>query len=323
MNYRRLSQGAEWGVLVAVLALHAVILAPFSSHAEVAWLQIAADAQPLAVVVMVLAWGAFGPGRWWLRLAAVPLMLLGWVAYFSLSEQRYGYLSAGGGLVSFPVSLALAAAAIVVLVRLGGLRGLAVAPGRPEPRPQFSIRGLLATTTLVAIVIGCLEMLRPAMLVVPAETSYDQMVVWLLENQAADRMQSTVRQWVLSIAVAAGAVAALATVLRPGPVFLRLAVLVAAIPALASYLTHIAGTSAEEFSRQAFELTAALAAPAALVAISLLPLRLMGYRLMRPLCCPATKCVSMVPSERERPHDVDEPIMSDGDQRTTLLEAIQ
>jgi hypothetical protein len=278
MNYGRLTRGAEWAVLAAVLMLHAVILAPFSSQADVPWLQIAADAQPLAAVVLVLAWAAFGPSRWWLRAAAAPLMLIGWAAYFSVSVQQYGYLSAGGGPVSFPFSVALAAAVLVVAVRLCGLRGLPISMGSPEPRPQFSIRTLLVMTTLVAVAIGCLEMLRPAELATPADMDFDEFAALVLGQS---RLQATIRQYVLAVTVAGCALASLATVLRPGPTVLRLAILGIALPALGFYLTHVAGSS-NEFSQRAIELTAALAAPAALVAISVLPLRLMGYRLGSP-----------------------------------------
>jgi hypothetical protein len=311
MNYRRLSQGTEWAVLAAVVLLHAMILVPFSSQGDVAWLQIAAEAQPLAAIVLVSAWGVLGPGWRWCRGIAICLLLLFVIG--TPSNDGLGPFVPAPVPLTMPFAIAIAAFLFVIFMRLSGLRATRSGKGGHESRPQFSIRSLLVTTTLIAVVIGCLEVLRPTVLVVSPEIESDGLARWQLENQA-----TTVRQCVLSAAVAACSVAALAVVLRPGIAWLRLGILAVAIPTIGAYLTHLSGESAESFAVRAMEMTTALAAPAILVAITVVPLRLMGYRLMRPLCCPATQCGATVPVAQALPRDVNEPIMSDGDHRTTL-----
>jgi hypothetical protein len=281
MNYHRLNQGAEWAVLAAVVVLHCLIVAPARSANDAAWLHIAGETQPVAMLVLLLAWGAFGPGRLAWRLILVPLSLTGLAIYLSsrLGNGWNGYAS--GLTVGFPYSLAIAALVMLAGVRILGIRLTSLAAGRSEPRPQFSIRTLLVVTTIVAIAIGCLEMLRPTVLTVSPDSEYADVVAWLEGQLAITRLAAHTRQWILSAALAGLAIASVVGVLRPGPVALRLAVLVLAVPAIGVYLTHFSGESANQFLSRAVEMTAALAAPALLVAITVLPLRLMGYRLCK------------------------------------------
>jgi hypothetical protein len=310
MNYRRLSQGTEWAVLAAVLVLHCLIFAPLRSSSDAFWLHVAAEAQPLAAIVLVSAWGVLGPGWRWCRGIAICLLLL--LVIGTPSNDGLGPFVPAPVPVTLPFAVVIAAFLVVGSMRLSGQRATRIRTGRQEGPPQFSIRSLLVTTTLIGAAIACLEMLRPTFLVISPEMGNDGFARWLRENQA-----TTVRQCVLSAAVAACSVAALAVVLRPGIAWLRLAILALAIPTICVYLTHLVGETTDSFALRAVELTAALAGPAVLVAITVLPLRLMGYRLMRPLYCPATQCGSMVPIEQALPRDVASPIKSDGDDRTT------
>jgi hypothetical protein len=89
------------------------------------------------------------------------------------------------------------------------------------------------------------------------------------------------RQLILGLALAGVIGGAIFAVFRPGPVWLRLVVLVTVIPTLAVYLTHLIGIGGAEIRQRSIELGVALAACASLAVIAVLPLRLMGFRLLR------------------------------------------
>jgi hypothetical protein len=59
-------------------------------------------------------------------------------------------------------------------------------------------------------------------------------------------------------------------------------ILVVAIPTWAAYMMHLAGITNATLLQRIGELTVSYAALAALTAITLLPLRLFGYRFCRP-----------------------------------------
>jgi hypothetical protein len=285
MNYHRLSQGAEWAVLAAVIGLHALVQVQSQEQPAAAWVQIAGDAQALVAIILFVAWVMLGPGPLWVRtmVATLPgfgLIFLVWHVFI------FNFLPLQG-------TVALIAPVVFAAVRSFGPRVSHFPLGHPDPRPQFSIRGLLVTTTLVAATIGGLEMLGPRFLAV-SSPPYSDLQEWLLEpgsrhgvwQFAARRIPSasTVRQIVLTLAIVGSALGGLATVLRPGLVWLRLAILAITLPTLAAYLTHLAESSSEAFVQNTANLAVSFAAVAALTAISVLPLRLMGYR----LCIAAT-----------------------------------
>ena len=87
-------------------------------------------------------------------------------------------------------------------------------------------------------------------------------------------------------------------VLRPGTIWLRLAGLVVSLGVLGVYLPHLSGVATEEFTASAVNLSIALAAIAMHTGISVLPLRLLGYRLHRPLM--AAQRVTAAPPQRGR-----------------------
>ena len=174
MNYRRLSQVTEWAVVAAVIALHGLVFVLARRHTDVAWLQLAGDAQPIALAAVALGWGLFGPGWLWLRAVAVPIFAVGWVLVVQQADGRY-FNPADSGL-PFPFAVAIAIGLVFLVLRLAGLRMQSIPAGEEEPRPQFSILALLATTTLIALVVGGLEMLRPAIVSQTRELPYDELV---------------------------------------------------------------------------------------------------------------------------------------------------
>jgi hypothetical protein len=238
------------------------------------------------VITLVVTWLVLGPGRRLVRTIAAPVVLIvaPW-ALAAVSERLYF----SPAKVPWPFALAISVALISSIVRTCGLRVTVVA-SESVTKPQYSILALLAATTLVAVTIGGLELLRPT--IASPSVELTDLRAWLVgvEREATfGRLElvrglvptpATVRQFVLAAAVACCAVGALATVLRPGAIWLRLAVLTILIPSLAAYLAHLAGDG-NTLGTNARELTVAFAAVAGLVAISVLPLRLFGFRLQR------------------------------------------
>jgi hypothetical protein len=291
MNYRHLSRLVEWSVVAAVVALHALIAVGSHQRPNLGWLQIAADAQPMALVTLIAAWALLGPGKPWVRIVVVPILLVPWATVMAGSDRRY--FNPANSEFPFPFVVALAAFLAFTAIRLTGMRAIAILQGRSEPRPQFSILSLLMTTTLIAVSIGCLELLRPTVISADNDTAYSDFGLQLtrVESEATfGRLEilrglvpspASLRQFILSMTVAGSAITGLTVVLRPGAIWLRLAILALALPTLGVYLTHLAGTSDDAFFTRAAELTTGFAAVAMLVGISVLPLRLMGLRVSR------------------------------------------
>jgi hypothetical protein len=302
MNYRRWSRVAEWSVLAAVLGTHAaVMLLPFAFSEPPALLEDAQNLAPMCMLTLVVAWAIVGPGRWWLRVLVVPPLVVGAgliVGQYFVPEQDAPAFIGG---------LTAGSATGLLAVRLRGIRMVRLLPGGPaEPRPQFSILSLLVATTLIGFAIGGLEFLRPWMAV--EQTSIDPWVIddTLLGPASADPWISagTIRVLVLSTFVAGIAVAAMLMMTRPGAAWLRLALLLIAIPTLSIYLLHLIGITSESLLLRTSELAIGFSMVAGLTALTVLPLRLFGYRLMRPAAraepanCrpPATAAAALAPS---------------------------
>jgi hypothetical protein len=294
--YRRLAQVAEWLLLALVLVLHA------PGWCGSGWLAeqgpasaLLADALPLASLLLIGAWCVLGPGYPWARggIAAVFFLIIA-VAVSSKAQYTWTHSDVLLGLAP------LVAFGLATLLRLGGLRARSHDVARlPEGGATFTVRGLMAITTLVAIVIGSLEAARPWLR--PYSDIYE------LELDLADGvspppiLEATVRapasapfrvvqlsileahrlgQFRLALSAglfAAAALLAYAAMLRPGAVWLRLAGLAALVPAAAWYVCHLTDTDFES----TITLTLWTATTTALVAGSLVPLRLMGYRFLR------------------------------------------
>jgi hypothetical protein len=146
----------------------------------------------------------------------------------------------------------------------------------PERGAQFSLLGLLIATTLIAAAVGGLEALRPTI-------GGDRAAVLLGEISRPARQ---VRELVLGVSVALAAIGGLWVVARPGAIWFRLAAVLATIPVLAGYLTHLAGVT-DERTTAAINLALSLAWVAGLTGFTILPLRLLDYRLMRRAKAPA------------------------------------
>jgi hypothetical protein len=291
MDVRRWSRLTEWAVAAAVVALHLLILVQSQLWPDVSWLQTAGDAQPVVAIALLAAWGLMGPGRSWFRWSAVLLLAFAWMLAMAGGDRRY--FNPANSELPLPFSIAIAAALVLGAIRLCGLRMTVIEEGSPEPRPQFSIRALMLATLLVAMTLGGLELLRPTIVAAESTNYYSDLAAYFAQleaNATYGRLEitrglvptaATVRQLVLSLAVAGSAAGGLAVVLRPGAIWLRLAIAGVTLPTLAVYLTHLAGAGDEAFATRATEMAVALASVAVLTGVGVLPLRLMGYRLLR------------------------------------------
>jgi hypothetical protein len=286
MHLHRASQAAEWAVVAAVIGLHAFIHVQSQEQPAAWWLQAAADVQPLVVTTLLAAWIVLGPGWHLVRIIAAGPLLLSGVWLLAAGAQYFQVVP-----VPWPFAFAFAVIPLIVVLRTLGLR--VTGTSRPNIRPQFSIFTLLVVTTAVGLLFGSLQLLQPV--IASPDPELADLRAWLIgieRDVTYGRLElvrslvptpATVRQFVLAAAVAGSAIGALATVLRPGTVWLRLAILAVAIPSLSAYLSHLAGDG-NTLGTTAGELAIALAAVAALGGVSVLPLRLMGYR----LCIAAT-----------------------------------
>jgi hypothetical protein len=297
MNLSRWSRTAEWAVAAAVAGLHLLLMllperGDFPGFLAVAGRQTLALCQP----AILLAWAILGPGRWWWRLPAAGLLLLGALMWWSAIPNPTRLENTDALLLTFCGTCV----AIFALLRCLGvsLRGF---DQLREPRAQFSIRMLLIATTVVAGVIGVLEYLRPAL----AETEMLRVITFgfpggeiSLPNETF--AATTLRAMVLGTSSAAIAAGALFAVLRPGAVWLRAIILAVVLPALAGYLIHLIDVSDSTLTQRVAELVSVFATLAAMSAVTVLPLRLFGYRLYRPSANPQT-AASLAPSKKQAP----------------------
>ena len=293
MNYRRWSRVFEWSIAAVVICVYAALfLLPI--NAVPTPIEDFHDSVAICLVVLAVAWGMAGPGRWWLRvLGPAALVTLAW-----LFPRRYIFPESD--LPAFVAGLAGASAIALMTARLCGIRAMRLSPNRAsERRPQFSILSLLMVTTLIAATIAVLESLRP--LIADQYNPIDSIVsvYTLLRTKWEDTWISagTVRVLLLSTFIAGIALGAIGVVLRPGTVWLRLAMLALAIPSISAYLLHLVGISGELTIQRTAELAIGFSSVAILTMLTVLPLRLFGYRLMRPASARRQLAVPEAPDE--------------------------
>jgi hypothetical protein len=277
MDYRRMCRWAEWGLVAAVVGLHGAVFFWREDPSRPNFVLTAAhDAQLLSASVLIVGWAALGPGRWWIRLAAAPVLIGLWFLPWNGAMQPRE-ITAG-----FVGTLFCAAAVVAYGLRACGLR---VAPraatAGPDRGAQFSLLGLLVATTAIAVAIGSLEALRST---IGASRVWDveSGVVALWSRQPMDAGQQA-RLLIMAVAVALAGQGGVWAVLRPGSIWLRGAALAALIPAAAFYLAHVAGNATGALTTTAQSLGLGLAAVAGWCGVSVLPLRTMNFRLARVL----------------------------------------
>jgi hypothetical protein len=231
---------------------------------------------PAAQLIMLAAWTILGPGPLWMRLPAAPVLLLLWaMVWTSLAA------SVADATGTLPLTAGIAAAIFALAIRCCGIRqAIDASPATAKLRhPQFSIRGLIVLTTLIAAGLGILEWLRPLMRSEQDLSRYlEGLIAARLEGRLFVDMASaaSVRQYVLGAGMAMISATALWCILRPGAMWLRLVVTAIIAPLFGVYLANLTGDREASVS-----LAIGLTALAAVVGVSVLPLRLSGLRLER------------------------------------------
>ena len=293
MDYRRAAQIAEWTLAALVVGLHLVIfLWPETPGKPQFTLTAAHDAQLFSGVVLILAWAVLGPGRWWLRLAVLPVLLILWALPWNtrMIPREQGHL---------PFLLAGMATLALVLTRLCGFRMRRLDPAAgPERGAQFSLLGLLVVTTLVAAAIGGLEALRP-LLGQDRGEDFAALTLWMdsIDDGPASVWPIAVRRFVMAIAASLAAVGGLWVVARPGAMWFRLGAVAATVPILAAYLANVSGEASER-TTIAVNLGFGLGLVTILTGVSVLPLRMFDFRLQRKSA--AAKSAQALQAERSR-----------------------
>jgi hypothetical protein len=274
MDLARWSRRAEWALAAAVLMMHlAIFLWPERSGQPDLLVSAAHDAQLYSAIVLIAAWAVLGPGWLWVRIGALPVLVVLW--YLPWNTRMFPRDTSD----SFSIGVGIAAAVLVVIVRCFGQR-IKKSTG-PERGAQFSLLALLALTTLIAAAIGLLEWLRPTIRITQNDDGFFLLGEIERANSAGWFTAQNLRLLVMSVAVAISAVGAIWVMMRPGAVWLRLAALTIAVGVFGTYQAHLLGVSSEQFTGHAISLSVGLACVAALTAVTLLPLRLMDFRLQR------------------------------------------
>ena len=140
--------------------------------------------------------------------------------------------------------------------------------------------GSLIATTLIAAAIGGLEALRPTIV-------QDRGQDFAAFSGEIPRTPQQVREIVLAASVALSAIGGLWVVTRPGAAWFRLGAMLLALPIVALYLAYMAA-EADQRMLAAVNLGLGLALVAGLTGLTVLPLRLLDYRLKRPAAARAS-----------------------------------
>ena len=284
MNYRRWAVTVESSLIGLILFVHLAIVAAGPTLRIEIFGAVARDALPFAQVVLLLAWVAFGPGAVWVRWTALPaLSIAGGLAWAWMWHDLSDQVNANRtGLL---IAAACCAGGAVIGLRLAGLAIRPIGSGyvHREKPAQFSIRSLIAITTLIAVAICGLETLRP---IITGHTERLSAVSGYVYDTVEDVFRpTTIRMLVLGAVIAGSGVAGLWIVLRPGAIWVRLLGTAIGLPLLAVYLTDLYGNN---FSLRvhAVPMTMVLGAVATITGVSVLPLRLWNYRLSRQAVMP-------------------------------------
>jgi hypothetical protein len=309
VDQHRLSRRLDWAVGAGVALLHAIGVATWFRDSS-AWLALALrDSVPIVWLVLIPAWAVLGTSRAWLRWLAAMGLLAVWAVVYSgeffgrdspfVPPIFFTIVFVGGeffgrGLPFVPpilFTIVFVVLASSLVMRLCGLRLRGASPDDLLLTPQFSIRSILIATALVAVTIAALKWLEPRLAYDPLGEQYGSvrdLVIRgenLLTGGTVEVMRGVFpqnnREMFLAVGMASVALGGLWSVLRPGPVWLRLTTLALAIPILAAYMSSAGRTESAERFGQTGELAMALASYAALAAVTALPLRLFDFRLMR------------------------------------------
>jgi hypothetical protein len=261
---------------VAGLHLGVIIGGPWLGNAGLVGSALV-DVAPFCQLMLMLAWVALGPGPLVARIGGLPVLLaVGSACWYWM--WGWGPLS-GTNVSNYAVLVRVGAVAAVgfLATRICGVRVALSGRDSSSASVQFSLRSLLVLTTVIGAVIGLLEWLRPALsdtLELPSDASYAVVVETLGSRQ-------DLRLVVGAIAVTMAGLAGIWAALRPGTPWLRVVIVCVGAAAVGAYETHLDGGADNDFFAMAASVAAALGSLALLIGVSVMPLRLLGYRLAR------------------------------------------
>jgi hypothetical protein len=289
-NLRVAALAAEAALVILVLVLHVAGWFGGDYLKELGTPgRLLAEALPFASLSLLALWIPLGPGTLWLRGAASPL--LAWLLYqAAYSKGPTDWTSADKLLVSVAVALFVAALGL----RLCGVRVMPATTRLDVKAPQFSVRGLLIVTTLVALCIGGLEAARPWLndpvtsISITDDGPLGASIVYYGQRLNREWFASWIneggpRHALMSAILILTSVPATWAVLRPGAVWLRAAGVAICLPAAGLYLGQLTSLDRES----TLTITLWICAISLVAGLSVAPLRLMGYRVVRP-CIAAT-----------------------------------
>lgn len=214
--------------------------------------EIVADTLPFTQSVLLIGWGLLGPGRLSLRLFAI----LGLAAVYGVWTLRWG-LAETENLMAVFAAIELGTVA-VCLGLLASRQSLCYCDPPPQPaRLQYSLRWLLVMMTVYAILVVAGKGLRQS--VVPLE-SVPAWVGWSL----------------LGLTFAAVTLLTAWAVLKAENPWIGGAIALTAAPLLGMLLTWLVGRDKDMLAFAGW-----MQAHAAILGLSLVPLRMSGYRLGR------------------------------------------
>ncbi|MFN0017220.1 MAG: hypothetical protein ACKVP0_03110 [Pirellulaceae bacterium] len=255
MNLQAWANFAERQLLSAMILGHVVLTILFQMPAirpEFPAVEIIADTLPFTQSALLIGWGILGPGRIAVRLFSV----LGLAAVYGAWTLHWG-LAETNDLTAIFVAVEVG----ILLVCLGLLAGMQQICYCEEPpqamRLQYSLRCLLAMMTLYAILLAAGNRLR----------------------QYAAPLEN-VPPWVgctlLGVTFAAVTLLTAWAVLKADNLWLSGVITLVAAPLLGMLLTLLVGRD-----KEAIHFAGWMEAHAAIFGLSLVPMRLCGYRLKR------------------------------------------
>jgi hypothetical protein len=251
-----------------------------------------AEALPFASLALLSLWIPLGPGPLWMRAAASPL--LAWLIYQAANSHGPTDWTIADKLLA---SVGAGLAVVAVMLRLCGVRALPTSPRLDAKATQFSVRGLLIVTTLVALCFGGLEAARPWLVLTDARPIVNDAGLGAMLNGTSTKEYLDInwaaysywledvrpRHALMTVVLVGASLLAAWAVLRPGVIWLRSLGVAISLTSAGLYLGQLTRFDTES----TLTMTVWIATIGLIVGLSVVPLRLMGYRVVRP-CIAAT-----------------------------------
>lgn len=157
MNWQSWALFAERQFLASLILLHVIVTAWLQIplwRPDAVWADVLADTLPFTQSILLVGWGVLGPGRWLIRLLALPLVVAVygvWTLNWGVAESEH-VLRLLGAVVAVVLPIA-------VIARMRRLR-LAQEPASFAGKWQFSLRWLLGMMALSGVLVWVAQVIR-------------------------------------------------------------------------------------------------------------------------------------------------------------------